>query len=395
MKKAKKNDSTDPADKKPGNPSSSVADESSHKKKQIEKLGKNSSDESKQASKTSPAKKDTPVKKRKIKHRSIAITLLFFISMAATGIAAYDFWLLRAQSSVNTQVTNVQDSFETRIGQLEQQLQNTKKQLSIETAARVSAQSEREAINSALQGISERLGRSTVAWHMAEVEYLLTVANHRLTLAQDRKTAIAIFETADSRLKAIADPSLLKVRKKIASEIGALKAVPNIDIPGIAVQIGSLAERADKLPLLDKKRLATATEKKTRVSALDWRELPGAVWNDIKSLVQIRRHQQPTEPLLPPSQAWFLYENLQLKLEQARLAALQQNTALYAQSLDEVSQWLNSYFEVDSAAVGNMLATLKSLREIELRPPIPDVSGSLRELRSVMNDRSVSKAAKE
>jgi len=295
---------------------------------------------------------------------------------------------LQAQAPVNAQVINIQESFETRISKLEQRLQNTKNQLSAEVQARESAQSERKSINSALQGISEKLGRSTVAWRMAEVEYLLTVANHRLTLARDRQTAIAVFETADSRLKAIADPSLLKVRKKVASEITALRAVPNVDISGLAVQIGSLAESVKQLPLLDKKRLAVASEKQTSKSPVGWQELPAAVWSDIKGLVQVRRHQQLTEPLLPPKQTWFLVQNLQLKLEQARLAVLQRNTALFVQSLDEASQWLNGYYDAESPAVINMQAAIKKLQNIELQPSVPEVSGSLRELRAVMNARS-------
>jgi len=67
---------------------------------------------------------------------------------------------------------------------------------------------------------------------------------------------------------------------------------------------------------------------------------------------------------------------------------LKQNTAVFAQSLEEVSQWLSSYFETKSAAVISMQETVKNLRTIELQPTIPDVSGSLRELRSAMNARS-------
>lgn len=362
-----------------------------------EPVKKNSTAE-KEKSKKSPAKKIT----NKKPPLYIALGVLFLIAVSAIGLAAYDFWLLRAQTSVNTQLANTQSElnnaqrelsntqrgFETRINQLGQQLQTTKNQLSAEIQARKNEQSEHKAVNVALQNITEKLGRNSIAWRMAEVEYLLTVANHRLTLAQDRQTAINIFETADSRLEAIADPSLLKVRKEIASELTALRAMPTVDIPGLALQIGSLAETVEQLPLMDQKRLAVASEKQESAASVKWQEIPTVVWNDIKSLVQVRRHQQPTEPLLPPQQAWFLYQNLQLKLEQARLAVLKQNTAVFAQSLEEVSQWLSSYFETKSAAVISMQETVKNLRTIELQPTIPDVSGSLRELRSAMNARS-------
>ncbi len=356
------------------------------------------------AAKEKPRSTSSPTKTTSGKKNPqyVVTGVLFLIAIFAAGLAAYDFWLLRAQAPVNVQLATAQSGLETRIQQLEQQsqnierrsreveqqLQNTKNQLSAEIQARKSEQQEHQAVNAALQSITEKLGRNTIAWRMAEVEYLLTVANHRLTLAQDRQTAIAVFETADSRLEAIADPALLKIRKEIASELTALRAMPTVDIPGVALQIGSLAESVEQLPLMDKKRLAMATEKRENAESIDWQEIPSVVWSDIKSLVQVRRHQQPTEPLLPPQQAWFLYQNLQLKLEQARLAVLKQNMPVFVQSLEETSQWLSSYFEAEAAAVISMQDAIKNLRTIELQPAVPDVSGSLRELRSVMNASS-------
>ncbi|NOX92972.1 MAG: hypothetical protein GXP18_11140 [Gammaproteobacteria bacterium] len=394
MKKAEKNTPEDKPENESENKPESSSGPAKHpvanKDRVIKEPGKKNSTEKKEKTRLeAPPEKTTATKKIPL---YIAFSVLFLIALSAAGLAAYDFWLLRAQAPVNAQLANAQSDLETRINQLEQQsqdikqqLQNTQNQLSAEVQARKNEQSEHQAVNAALRNITEKLGRNTIAWRMAEVEYLLTVANHRLTLAQDRQTAISVFETADSRLEAIADPSLLRVRKEIASELTALRAMPDVDIPGLALQIGSLTESVEQLPLMDKKRLALVTENRESASSTEWQEIPAVVWNDIKSLVQVRRHQQPVEPLLPPQQAWFLYQNLQLKLEQARLAVLKQNTAVFAQSLEEVSQWLSSYFEGESAAVSNMQETVKNLRTIELQPVVPDVSGSLRELRSVMN----------
>jgi uroporphyrin-3 C-methyltransferase len=348
---------------------------------------KKKSDDSASASKDKKTQKKSNQADAK-STRSVVLSLTLLIAILAIGIATYDFWLWRLQQPVNTQLADSLGDVDARISDLQQALQDSKAGLSAEVKARSQLQAEQQAVNTALQSISEKLGRSTIAWRMAEVEYLLTVANHRLTLAHDKETAIAVFATADSRLKAIADPSLLGVRKKIASELAALRAVPNVDIPGLVVQLGGLVESVEQLPLIDKKRLAVASEKPTSKSELTWREIPAAVWNDVKSLVKVRRHKQPTEPLLPPRQAWFLYQNLQLKLEQARLAALQENTPLFTQSLSEVSQWLNSYFDTESSAVISMQEMLEKLRAIELKPELPDVSGSLRELRAVINDRA-------
>lgn len=335
-------------------------------------------------SKTSKAQTKNPAKKK----TAFTTTIVSLIALCALGLAGYDFWFLQKQIPVVSHAIETQNSLQTRIDQLEQNLQLANSGLSKEIEARKSEQAEHQALSSAMQELSAKLGRSTVAWRMAEVEYLLTVANHRLILAQDRETAIAIFETADNRLKAIGDTALLKVRKAIAVELSALRGMPEVDIPGLALRVGSIADSVAQLPLLDKKRIAVAMTDDTKNKSNKWQDILTAMWNDLKSLVQVRRHQQPTEPLLPPSEAWFLYQNLTLKLEQARLAVLRRDTDLFRQYINEAVSWMANYFESESPAVKSSEDTLKTMLNIELHPAVPDVSGSLRLLREVMKQQS-------
>lgn len=340
------------------------------------------------------AKNKTKEKSAAKKPRSFVSALAIFIALSAAGLAAYDFWLVKDQVLINAQAVENQNSVRQDIKALQQQLVIANNALANETRARESAQAEHQALSTAMQNISTRLGRNTVAWRMAEVEYLLTVANHRLTLAQDRETAIAIFETADQRIKAIGDTALLKVRQKISDELTSLRAMPVVDISGLAFRVGSLVNGVEQLPLMDKKRIAINGDKDSVPKPTDWQSLPGAVWNDIKSLVQVRRHQQSTEPLLPPEQAWYLIQNLKLKLEQARFAVMRRDTGLFQQHLKEASNWLEHYFERESSIVQSAQAAIKKMQDIELQPPLPDVSVSLRLLREVMNSGNTRAKAK-
>lgn len=334
------------------------------------------------------AKPRPATKKKTDSHRSPLSLLAMLIALLAAGAAGYGLWLLQIQVPLGAQLVKTQAALQTQVAQLEQGLQLSRAELTKQVRAQQAVEDELQSLSTAMQDLSASLGRSTVAWRMAEVEYLLTVANHRLTLAQDHETAIAIFETADERIRAIGDTSLLKVRKAIADELQALRALPEVDIAGLALRVGSLLDSVEQLPLLDKKRIAAAThESSEETPPTDWRRFALAVWNDLKSLVQVRRHQQPTEPLLPPDQTRHLYQNLSLKLEQARLAVLRRNTALFHQYLTEAEDWIRHYFEAESAAVVNALATLDALADSELQPTMPDVSTSLRLLREVMQQQ--------
>ena len=91
----------------------------------------------------------------------------------------------------------------------------------------------------------------------------------------------------------------------------------------------------------------------------------------------IRRHDQPVSAMLPPSQQYFLYQNLQLQLESARLALLRQENILFNSSLETAIEWLDSFFDANDAATQNMLQTLQGIQTTNLNPAYPDISGSL------------------
>lgn len=345
-------------------------------------------DNSKEKDSTATAGKSEPKSKTQTKHDTkkqripiskIALLALFLVFMVG-GAVGYEYYQLLLQSKQDSDLLYSQRSLTTRIARLEQELQNT----------RTSLTEENKILKSTMDTVSQELGRTTKAWRVAEIEYLLTVANHRLNLVHDRKTAIIVFETADQRLAAIADPGLTSVRKAIASELTTLRSISDPDLTGMALSVGSLADEVEKLPLLFKERVDMATGLSQKSRPESWRDIPSAMWEDIKGLVVVRRHQQPTEPLLPPAEAWFLYQNLRLKLEQAQLSLLRRDTRLFRYNLEDAHKWIQTFFDADSTVVKNANNVLDNLSSVELNPEIPDVSGSLRELRHILSQRGAS-----
>ena len=307
--------------------------------------------------------------------------------MFASAGMGYEYFLLQQQQHLTANILSFQN-------RLEQNLKNTSQALERESRARINSENEFISFKTSIEAVATKLGRTSNEWRLAEVEYLLTIANHRLTLARDRVTAMTIFENADQKIKQLGDPALLKIRKLIKEELLLLNAVKEPDLAGMALSLGSLAAKVEDLPLVDKERVAVATGQIKDQAPQNWQEIPAAVWKDIKSLVVVRRHQQTTEPLLPPAESWFLAQNLRLKLEQARLALLRGNTVLFRQNLNEANTWLKSFFNEESPAVINALKQTLALSKIELSPAIPDVSGSLRQLRSLLVERGVKLGSK-
>lgn len=220
-------------------------------------------------------------------------------------------------------------------------------------------------------------------WLLAEAEYLIKLANHRLILEKDIPTAIAALEAADERIREVADPALIEVRKVILEQTQNLRAIEQPDLTGIALQISALKKQIPQLAMktpdpVTVQQRAKQASKASRVES--WSELPAAMWEDLKSLITIRDHSQAVQPLIPPEQYYFLTQNLNLQLEQARLALLKGNNNLYLDSLNSAINWIETHFDIEQQTTQSLLNGLKALTTRNIEPTIPDISQSYKVL---------------
>lgn len=336
--------------------------------------------------------------------RSFAQPLAIAALLIALGtlVAGYFVWHeVRRQAAWQQQVLGQIDA---RSQSLDQRLQSFKDRLDSDLAAGERGRRELETaqrnLASAQAGLEDALGvvraqvsRSHADWMLAEVQYLLQVANLRAQLERDVPTAIAALTSADQRLQALSDPGFTGVREEIARERAALQAVAVPDLPGIALTLDTLAADAEQLALKDAQvhapRTAAPTDAGTQADEQSgWtqrtRRLLTNVWEALRSLVVVRRNDAPVGPLLAPEQQFFLYENLRLQLATARLAALQGESETYRSSLKTAGAWLENHFDMQAAPVAAARSELTRLAGLDIRPVLPDLSASLRLLRQQM-----------
>jgi len=213
-------------------------------------------------------------------------------------------------------------------------------------------------------------------WLVAEAEYLVNLASHRLILAQDANTAITALQAADDRLREAGDPSLIVLRKALAEDINSLQAVALPDIPGLSLKLNAIVQDVDDLPLLTPEPESAAQRQNgtVRPPVQNWQELPAAMWEDMKKLVIIRDHQGPIKPLLSPEQHFFLSQNLKLQLEQARLAVLTGENEVYHERLDTAQGWISNWFDPENNRTIHMLEQLKQLDAVNVDPSLPELT---------------------
>jgi uroporphyrin-3 C-methyltransferase len=242
--------------------------------------------------------------------------------------------------------------------------------------------SESQSQQLALEALYQELTRNRDEVTLEEVEQLLLIANQQLQLANNVKAGLIALQEADVRLQRIDRPQLTPIRKILSLDMDLLKTAPYVDTVGISLRLDSLAREIDKLPLAMELR-----PEETKPSPVGpdtesvWLRFAREIWEDIKHLVRVQNMNKPDIALLPPSQAYFLRENLRLRLLSARHALLARNPASFKADIEASLDWTNRYFDTSSENVSSMLETLRELRDSDVGVELPLISASLDAIR--------------
>ena len=196
--------------------------------------------------------------------------------------------------------------------------------------------------------------------------------------------ALIALQAVDARLARNDRPQLANLRKAIGRDIERLKAAPRFDPTAIAARLDELAAAVDGLALLIDARPvdAPAARKAAPPEANPWLRFAREFWADVRELVRVERIDNADGAPLSASQAFFLRENLRLRLLGARIALLAHNDKSYKADLKAAADWLARYYDVRRDAVAAALAAVRQLHDASINVELPDVTPSLDALRS-------------
>jgi uroporphyrin-III C-methyltransferase len=265
-------------------------------------------------------------------------------------------------------------------GQLDESSQSIAAQDELLKQERAQLEQKTVEMQQALDGVFQRIGRSSNQWIVAEAGYLMRIANHRLQLEGDVATALIALKTADERLRDTGDPVWTGVRERLATEMAELKAVNALDLEGQAAKLSGLISQVAemKLPHSGPAVAARSQEVAAKTKEFTLESVLRDGWEGFKSLMVIRHNERPLTAMLGPEQRFFLYQNLRLQLEAARLALLRRDQRLYDSSLQRAKAWIGEFFDQGQAVAKAMQTEIDELSGLELQTKLPDISGSLR-----------------
>lgn len=312
-------------------------------------------------------------------------SLLF--ALAAVGLAGYLYYVLvflTPMAPLDTRIVGVENRTQQIAGDLDAlESQQATALAAFAETQRTSLDLAQERMVRAFNNVAEQAPPSRREWMVAEVAYLLRIANHRLLMERDVDSALHLLTAADTILLELDDFGLYQVRAELADEILALKNVESNDVQGIYLRIEAVKGDLVELPLqLPEYLLDTGATGQSAQEVSLWE----ALVDQFSGYLRFRRFDGSTKPLLAPEEARYLELNLRLMLERAQLAALRREQTVYAGSLTSAAQWLGAYLDTTDESIARSMAELTALAAIDLNQELPDISTALISLQSIQRE---------
>jgi uroporphyrin-III C-methyltransferase len=242
-----------------------------------------------------------------------------------------------------------------------------------------------------LEELISSLSRSRDENVLSDVEAALRVAQQQAAITGSAEPLVSTLKQADERLARYSQPRLERVRRALGRDLDRAKAVGVVDVSSLALRLDDAIRQVDELPLLASavpgrapatlvapsatpasapmRRAATASTSASAASSgawgagVDeaWRRFAGRLWDEVRTLVRVTRIDVPEAALVSPEQAFFLRENLKLRLLNARLALLSRQFDTAQSDLRDAQASIERYFDKGAKRVQG---TAEMLRQV-------------------------------
>ena len=245
-----------------------------------------------------------------------------------------------------------------------------------------------------LEDLIQQLSRSRDENVLADVDAAVRVAIQQSAITGSAEPLAQALRQSEERLARMNQPRVERVRRALARDLDRVRAVAVTDIASRTIKLDEAVRAVDELPLLAQPErrpalparavaASSASAPAKAPTAIDrwwpwlterWAWAGTQVWGEVKGLVRVSRIDNPEAVLVAPEQAWFLRENLKLRLLNARLALLSRQFDTAQSDLRDAQSALDRYFDLSARRV---VATADLVRQVasqarQISLPRPD-----------------------
>ena len=237
--------------------------------------------------------------------------------------------------------------------------------------------------------VSLRLGinvsQSNGVWQVAEAASLLRLAQQYLQLNQDALVALSLYRSSYALLIQIDDSAIDRIRAMLASDIQVLSRQVSVDIQGLFMRLSDLSQQLDRISLI--KDIEPSLDFTDRNSEENVRQgflaRAGII---LSQYFTVRRIDTPVQMPFNNTEVSFLRQNMQLQLEQAKLALLQKRPGIYQDSISNVLMLAQQNIPEEDPFKTNVIRDLRGLQTATISLNLPRLSDSLSQLEALLLD---------
>lgn len=327
-------------------------------------------------------------------------TLLVVLLIGALGVAGWIGWTewqtqLESRAGISESLQQDLAATESKLVEQQQLNRQTIQQQSqfisqLESQLKDQIYSMNLRLNSQAERILQLGTASRGDWLLSEAAYLIRLANQRLQVERSTENPLAILENVDTIFVQLNDPELLPVRRALAEDIAALRMAGKVDREGIYLELEAISKAIKQLSIIEP---ATASQTPEIVDAATDTEQTRSLLDSFQrfsqklgQLIVVQKRQQPIEPLLTRNEQSIIQNNIFLLVEQAQSALLREEQVIYRASLEKSAALLVRYFQLNSQSQA-LIERLNTLSERQIIQGLPDISGSIAAVQTMLNLR--------
>jgi uroporphyrin-3 C-methyltransferase len=232
-----------------------------------------------------------------------------------------------------------------------------------------------------LEELIQSLSRSRDENLVVDIESALRLAQQQTQLTGSPEPLLAALRSADQRLARAAQPRLARLRAAIAHDIERIRSATVTDVPGLLVRLDDIVRQVDELPVANAVPARALTETPRRGGTVAagtwWERWRDAVLDEARGLVRVSRIDQPEAMLLAPEQAFFLRENMKLKLLNVRLSLLARQNEAARSDVAQATAALNKYFDPASRRTQAVATQLQQVQAQVRTAELPRIEETL------------------
>ncbi len=226
-------------------------------------------------------------------------------------------------------------------------------------------------------------------WALLKARYFLELAQANAYWTDNMPATSALLGQADTVLENAHEQRLFDVRREIAEEKARVDAVEKIDTTGILSQLDAAQQLTQHLLIHqvlvlpnDKSAITPQPEQSS-----SWRERLKTSLELLEKLVVVRRVNEDVKPLMTPAYVALLRESIQLMLQEAQLAVLQRDEALYQLALKQAINKVTQLFDRHDSTTEALLKQLKALTQTTLLHEKVEIGRALVLLNQVIDSK--------